>query len=101
MIVISHVSVAKVPSRIPPILNLNREIAPVSVKSRVLGYNINTTVIHKFLSHLCTCQSKGFTSRSTARVILGQDLSIVTCGSPTHTEVTAYGDAKLAKQLSH
>ena len=33
-------------------------------------------------------QSLGFTSRSTARVILGQVLSIVTCGSQTHTEVT-------------
>ena len=35
-------------------------------------------------------QSWGFISRSTAMVILGQVLSIVTCGSRTHTEVTAY-----------
>ena len=33
-------------------------------------------------------QSFGFASHSTARVILGQVLSFVTCGSPTHTEVT-------------
>ena len=34
-------------------------------------------------------QSWGFMSRSTARVILGQVLRFITCGSPTHTEVTA------------
>ena len=34
-------------------------------------------------------QSWGFTSHLTASVILGQVLSIVTCGSQTHTEVIA------------
>ena len=34
-------------------------------------------------------QSWCFTSGQTVRVILGQVLSIATCGSRTHTEVTA------------
>ena len=35
-------------------------------------------------------QSWGFTSRSTARVILGQVLSIATCGTRTHRGVLAF-----------
>ena len=45
--------------------------------------------------------SWGFTARSTARTILGQVLSIATCGSQTHTEVTSCKlDAKLANHYA-
>ena len=36
-------------------------------------------------SHTLQSQSRGFTSRSTARVILGQVLSIATCGIQTES----------------
>ena len=35
----------------------------------------------------CKGQSWGFTSRSTARVILGQVLRIATCGTRTHAKI--------------
>ena len=41
-------------------------------------------------------QSWGFTSRSTARVILGQVLRIATCGTRTHRGDSLWLDAKLA-----
>ena len=41
-------------------------------------------------------QSWGLTSRSTARVILGQVLSIATCGTRTHRGDSLWLDAKLA-----
>ena len=40
--------------------------------------------INLHVSPLMTSQSWGLTSRSTARVILGQVLSIATCGTRTH-----------------
>ena len=41
-------------------------------------------------------QSWGFTSRSTARVILGQVLRVATCGTRTHRGDSLWLDAKLA-----
>ena len=41
-------------------------------------------------------QSWGFTSRSTARVISGQVLSIANCGTRTHRSGNLWLDAKLA-----
>ena len=57
----------------------------------VKGSN-NVTIVDKKFIHIYLCitpnvnqsQSWGLTSRSTARVILGQVLSIATCGTRTH-----------------
>ena len=41
------------------------------------------------VDNISESESWGFTSLSTARVIVRQVLSIVTCGGQTHTKVTA------------
>ena len=48
----------------------------------VIGLQVNIKLRQQKLS-------RGFTSCSTARVILAEILSNVTCGSQPHTEVTA------------
>ena len=66
-----------------------------AIYSHIASYKQETSeTCHLFFS--CQSQSWGFTSRSTARVILGQVLSIVTCGTRTHRGDSLSLDAKLA-----
>ena len=56
--------------------------------------NISTIV---FASHRLKCKYKNwwFTCSKTAEIILGQVLSIITCGSQTHTEVIVSGEVPI------
>ena len=56
----------------------------------VTSYSLDN-LVKKYLlnSFQCKGQSLDFTCRSTARIIPGQVLSIVICGSQTHTGATA------------
>ena len=73
----------------------NKPIPCIADLSKQSLYNVNAYIVKRLCNYYVLLkvkilftfdkgQSWGFTSRSTARVILGQVLRIATCGTRTH-----------------